>query len=121
MPFANGVYGRSTGQAYARAKAAGPMKSEGGDGKPHGSEDTGDKGPQAESVLHVKHHGGEKFSVKHEDGSVTKHEGMDDLHDHMAQHFGVDEPSAEKDSDSDYDADSGEDYEGGDALKSILG
>ena len=121
MPFANGVYGHSAGQAYSRAKSAGAMKSEGGDDKAHGSEDKGDKGPQQGSVVHVKHHGGGKFSVKHEDGSVTKHETPDDMHDHMMQHFGVSEPAAEHDSDGDYDADSGEDYEGGDALKSILG
>ena len=120
MPFANGVYGRSAGQAYARAKAGSAMKSEGGDDKPHGSEDH-EKGAQTGSVVHLKHHGGGKFSVKHEDGSVTKHETPEDMHSHLDQHFGVSEPEAEHDSDGDYDADSGEDYEGGDALKSILG
>ena len=114
MPFANGVYGRSAGQAYSRAKAAGAQKSEGGDDKAHGSEDMGDKGPQAGSVVHVKHHGGGKFSVKHEDGSVTKHDSPEDLHDHMMQHFGVNESEPDGDEYS-------EDSEGGDALNSILG
>jgi hypothetical protein len=119
MPFADGVYGHSTGQAYARSKAGSAQKSEGGDDRPKGAEDTGDKGAQAGSVLHVKHHGGGKFSVKHEDGSVTKHDSPEDMHQHMMQHFGV--TDAEQGS-SDYDEDSDtEDYEGGDALKSILG
>lgn len=124
MPFANGVYGHSAGQAYSRARSAGAMKSEGGDDKAHGSEDN-EKGTQQGSVVHVKHHGGGKFSVKHEDGSVTKHDSPEDMHDHMMQHFGVNEPDAEHDADGDYDADNGssehEAYEGGDALKSILG
>jgi len=124
MPFANGVYGHSAGQAYSRAKSSGAMKSEGGDDKAHGSEDK-EQGPQQGSIVHVKHHGGGKFSVKHEDGSVTKHETPEEMHGHLDQHFGVNEPDAEKDVDSDYDADNGmsghEDYEGGDALKSILG
>lgn len=116
MPFADGVYGRSAGQAYARAKAGGAeKKAEGADDSKHGSEDQG-KGP----VIHVKHHGGGKFSVKHEDGSVTKHESPEDLHEHMAQHFGLDQPAG---TEGDDEYSSGEDYEGegGDALKSILG
>jgi len=114
MPFANGVYGRSAGQAYSRAKA---QKSEGGDDTPHGSEDSGSKGPQTGSVVHVKHHGGGKFSVKHEDGSVTKHDSPEDMHEHMMQHFGMNQAEPDGDEGADY----GEDYEGGDALKSILG
>jgi len=117
MPFANGVYGHSTGQAYSRAKSAGAQKTEGGDDSPHGSEDSEAKGPQAGSVVHVKHHGGGKFSVKHEDGSVTKHETPEDMHSHMMQHFGVNESEPDGDESAEY----GDESEGGDALKSILG
>ncbi len=117
MPYVNGQYHRSAGQGYAVEKAKmGAKKSEGGDDKEHGAEDK-EKGPQEGSVIHVKHHGGGKMSVKHEDGSVSQHEGMADLHDHIAEHFGLnDEGQGDGDGDEDYEG-----SEGGDALKSILG
>jgi hypothetical protein len=111
MPYVNGQHYRSAGQGYAaeKAKTAGPAKE---DAKPVEGEH-GSRG----SVLHVKHHGGGKISIKHEDGQVTQHEGMDDAAGHMAQHFGLDGAESDHDSDdsSEYDGD------GGEALKSILG
>jgi hypothetical protein len=113
MPYVNGQHYRQAGQGYAAEKSkmehgTGPKK----ESSPAEEDGHGAKG----SVLHVKHHGGGKFSVKHEDGNVTKHEGMEDLHQHMAEHYGLNEHEPDGDED-------GEDYamDGHDPLKSILG
>jgi hypothetical protein len=110
MPYVDGKFSRSAGQGYARAKAMQGEKHE--DSPPV----EGDKGSTG-SVVHVKHHGGGKLSIKHEDGEVTHHEGMDDAAEHMKQHFGMQEPeSGGEEDDSEYDS-----GDGGEALKSILG
>jgi len=110
MPYVNGQHYRSAGQGYAaeKAKGAGPAKE---DAKPVEGE-----GGSRGSVLHVKHHGGGKISIKHEDGQVTQHEGMDEAADHMKEHFGLhDAEGMGEDDGSEYEGD------GGEALKSILG
>lgn len=120
MPYVNGNFHRSAGQGYAVEKAKmGAKKTEGGDDSPH-NEDGKEKGAASGSIVHVKHAGGGKIHIKHEDGSVTKHESMDEANEHMKEHFGLhDEPAME----SGDEAGEYEDYgsEGGDALKSILG
>lgn len=114
MPYVEGNFHRSAGQGYAREKAK--MQGEQSSGEDTGQPVEGDKGAKG-SVLHVKHHGGGKFSSKDDSGQVMNHESLDDLHGHMAQHFGVSESQ-----DMPAEEDSGE-YEmgGDDPLKSILG
>src|SRR5882724_9166576 len=110
MPYVDGEYSRSAGQGYARAKTMGQGAKQ--EDSPAVEGEGGSKG----SVLHVKHHGGGKISIKHEDGNVTKHEGMDDATDHMKEHFGLrDAEGMGEDDGSEYEGD------GGEALKSILG
>ncbi len=115
MPYVNGEFSRSAGQGYARAKAMGHGTGEKQEDSPAIEGEGGSKG----SVLHVKHHGGGKFSTKDDQGNVQKHESMDHLHAHMSSHFGLDGSEGQGGADetsSEYDmGDSGE------ALKSILG
>jgi hypothetical protein len=86
MPQVGNTKGHTFGQAYARAKAG---KSTEVHDEPDGDE--GESGDGSE--MHVKHMGGGKFKTKskHHDGHVTKeqHESPEELHAHMAQHFGT--------------------------------
>jgi hypothetical protein len=104
MPQMNGKHYRSFSQAAGAAKEP-------------SNQSVQEKPADGGSIAHVKHHGGGKFSVKHDDGTITKHDSAEDLHAHLDEHFGVqDEPTGDEGM---------EDYEGegdsGEALKSILG
>lgn len=112
MPYVNGNFHRSAGQGYAAEK------SKMGDNQAASPEPESSEGNSKGSILHIKHHGGGKISIKHEDGEVTKHEGMDDATEHMKEHFGLHdaEGKAPEDEASEYEM-----GDGGEALKSILG
>lgn len=109
MPYVDGKFSRSAGQGYARAKAMG--------GTGEKQEDSPALESKGGSVLHVKHHGGGKFSTKDDKGEVMQHESMDDLHSHMSNHFGLhDAEGMSGEEDSEYES-----GDNGEALQSILG
>lgn len=77
-----------------------------------------DKGGQKGSVAHVKHLGGGKFKVKHDDGSTSEHASAEDMHSHLDQHFGLADSEGNDESTDSYDDDGDE---GSEVMKSILG
>jgi hypothetical protein len=113
MPQVNGNNYRTFGQGYGAEKA---KMAAGSKDREVGSSD--DKGGQKGSVMHVKHLGGGKFSAKSDSGEVTQHDSADELHAHMAQHFGLNASEGNEDSEDSYDDDGDE---GSEVLKSILG
>lgn len=85
MPHVNGQFYHSAGQGYAAEKnkmAASHSASENQSGTEKG------KG----SIVHVKHHGGGKFSVKHDGGKVESNLDKQGMLDHLQQAF----PDAEQ-------------------------
>jgi hypothetical protein len=109
MPQVNGKPYRTFGQGYAAEKAKSNEV-----GAPE------DKGGQKGSIAHVKHLGGGKFKVKHDDGQTSEHDSAEEMHAHLDQHFGMNDSEGQDDSTDSYDDDDDGD-EGSEALKSILG
>jgi len=106
MPQVNGNHYRSFGQGYAAEKSKMGKEPE---------EKQGEASDKARgSVVHVKHHGKGKFSVKHEGGSMTQHESPEDMHAHLDEHFHTGAQGSEEGME---DGDEGGEH----ALKSILG
>jgi hypothetical protein len=126
MPTHKGEYGRTHGQAYrlgeAKAKAAGPGNDmTQGEGKDN--EVDGEKGG---NIVAIKHSGRgadgkamPPFHVKHEDGSVSKHDTHEDLMGHLDEHMGGGMKDEDEDSN---DGGMGDIADGSkDAIESLLG
>jgi hypothetical protein len=116
MPHVNGTFYRSAGQGYSAEKS---KMSSGKPGGTHGEVSHADENAKAAggSKMMVEHMGGGRFRTKTGKGDQgQEHDSLEALHSHMAQHFGVDQPEGEPDSD-----DEATEQDGGNALNMILG
>lgn len=112
MPTHNGVYGRTHGQAYRAGEQKSSMPKDdmttGADSKMEGG---------GKNIVAVKHSDGPPYHVKHEDGSVSKHDSHEDLMSHLASHIpsGMEEGEDQSMADADMTSGSKE------AIDSMLG
>lgn len=116
MPTHKGVYGRTHGQAYRAGEEKAASSTNDITKGEDGNEISKDGG--APNVVHIKHNDGPPYHVKHEDGSVTKHDSHADLMAHLHEHI----PGAENEDnevndgmDPDYGSEGSEE-----AIKSLL-
>lgn len=86
-----------------------------------GGDEVGDgKTKSGGKIVAIKHNDGPPYQVKHEDGSVSKHDSHEDLMEHLKSHIpgGEDNELGKDDAqmDSDYGSEGAEE-----AIKSLMG
>lgn len=116
MPSHNGVQYRTHGQAARAAKEQPSQDSTSNEGENAVGKGEGMKGG---NIVAVKHNGGPPYHVKHEDGSVTKHDSHEDLMQHLQGHIPGGESESLGEDQSEMDSDYGEGAM--ESVKSMMG
>lgn len=116
MPNHNGVQYRTHGQAYRASQQ--DTSSKDSTSNAAGGAEVGDA--KGKNIVAIKHNGGPPYQVKHEDGSVSKHDSHEELMSHLQQHIpgGMDEDMGEDQSGA-----ANEDFSDGstEAVNSLMG